>query len=106
MTKTGTALLNGDRSEELKRRVWEVAQGIIQKIDDGTIDEEMVADFEHALNSWMVCRGSGLSYIYSSYWEKLVEMNEGARSKIREMIHDGLDCYSMEFWPEEDEDSD
>jgi hypothetical protein len=104
--KTGTALLNGDRQEDLKRRVWDVAQKVMQRIDDGTIDEVSVGNFEDEVGVWMQA-GGGLCRIYSHYWEKLVEINDGSRREIVEMIHDGLDClYPWQFWTGEDEDAD
>ena len=99
-------VIDVDRNEELKRRVWDVAQKVMQRIDDGTIDEESVGNFEDEVGTWMHADG-GLCRIYLHYWEKLVEINDGSRREIVEMIHDGLDClYPWQFWTGEDEDAD
>ncbi len=111
MTKTETALLNGDGREELKQRVWEVAQEVMRRIEDGTLDEERIGNLQFALSIWMDDAGGGLCAIHPSDWKRLVETNDLTDFEIDAMVHVGLDYYfdsenTMEFWAEEEDDTD
>ncbi len=108
MTTTGDAKLNEDRREELKRRVCELAQKVMQGIDDGTVDGEAVGIYEWAVSVWMSEKGWGLWPIFPSDWQRLVEANDLSDIGIDEMIHDGLQYYfdiekPLEFWADDDD---
>ena len=90
MMGTGTALANEGRSNELKTRVWEVAQNLMQRIEDGTIDEHGVRKFgipSGYLDGWE--RVGVESDCSKNYWKQLVETNELTDIGIDEMIHQG-----------------
>lgn len=104
--KAETVALSEDQRKALRWKVWDIAHRVVQEIENGTMDEERIADFEWAVDAWMSLKGRGLCFIFPLHWEKLKRIN-GGRAGIPTMIHDGLDCLaSEEFWAEEGEDSD
>jgi hypothetical protein len=106
MKETGTELVTVGRKDELKMRVLEVMLEVMNGIDDGTVDYDMVADLFETLIFWMSGKGQGLCPIYAPHWQKLLQMKGGQRAEITEMIHHALDYYSVYFWAQEPDDAD
>lgn len=105
--KAETVSPSKDRKKVLRWKVWDIAQRVAQEIENGTMDEERIADFEWAVGAWVDRTDRcGLCFIFPHHWAKLKRIN-GGRPGIPTMIHDGLDCLaSAEFWAEEDDETD